>query len=70
MAGENVILLHKTYHKEYNAGASRSELMIRLSVRWLFYVAYTLGHVESQPAFTCSKLTIETLERGVKYVQS
>ena len=26
--------------------------------------------VRSQPAFTCSKLTIETLEQGVKYVQS
>ena len=26
------------------------------------------GHL--QPAFTCSKLTIETLEQGVKYVQS
>ena len=24
----------------------------------------------SQPAFTCLKLTIETLEQGVKYVQS
>ena len=24
----------------------------------------------SQPIFTCSKLTIETLEQGVKYVQS
>ena len=24
----------------------------------------------SQPAFTCSKLTIETLEQGAKYVQS
>ena len=24
----------------------------------------------SQPAFTCSKITIETLEQGVKYVQS
>ena len=24
----------------------------------------------SQWAFTCSKLTIETLEQGVKYVQS
>ena len=23
----------------------------------------------SQPGFTCSKLTIETLEQGVKYVQ-
>ena len=25
---------------------------------------------ESQPAMTCLKLTIETLEQGVKYVQS
>ena len=24
----------------------------------------------TQPAFTCSKLTMETLEQGVKYVQS
>ena len=24
----------------------------------------------TQPAFTCSKLTIETREQGVKYVQS
>ena len=24
----------------------------------------------SQPAFTCSKLTIETVGQGVKYVQS
>ena len=24
----------------------------------------------SQPVITCSKLTIETLEQGVKYVQS
>ena len=26
--------------------------------------------IASQPAFTCSKLTKETLEQGVKYVQS
>ena len=24
----------------------------------------------TQPVFTCSKLTVETLEEGVKYVQS
>ena len=28
------------------------------------------GFTASQPAFTCSKLTIETVEQGVKYVQS
>ena len=27
-------------------------------------------NVHTQPAITCSKLTIETLEQGVKYVQS
>ena len=27
-------------------------------------------HHATQPAITCSKLTIETLEQGVKYVQS
>ena len=30
--------------------------------------AYGMAH--SQPAIACSKLTIETLEQGVKYVQS
>ena len=38
------------------------------------YKVYKTSHfrkgVCSQPAFTCSKLTIETLEQGVKYVQS
>ena len=29
-----------------------------------------LRHIMTQPAFTCSKLTIEILEQGVKYVQS
>ena len=32
----------------------------------LNYGSLTLTH----PAITCSKLTIETLEKGVKYVQS
>ena len=26
--------------------------------------------IHAQPVFTCSKLTIETIELGVKYVQS
>ena len=29
-----------------------------------------IKNVLTQPAFTCSKLTIETLEQVVKYVQS
>ena len=31
---------------------------------------YLCEKASSQPALTCSKLTIETLEQGVKYVQS
>ena len=27
-------------------------------------------HNDTQPAVTCSKLTVETLEQGVKYIQS
>ena len=34
------------------------------------YVDYLLFLIHSQSAFTCSKLTTETLEQGVKYVQS
>ena len=34
----------------------------------LLAIVYTI--VISQPAATCSKLTKETLEQGVKYVQS
>ena len=32
--------------------------------------AYRISLPTAQPAITCSKLTIETLEQGVKYVQS
>ena len=28
------------------------------------------GNIQPYPAFTCSKLTIETLEQGKEYVQS
>ena len=37
-------------------------------VWYLLIIKWT--HVATQPTFTCSKLTIETLEQGVKYVQS
>ena len=38
------------------------------ALSYLFYVIRVLSN--SQPAITCSKLTIETLEQGVKYVSS
>ena len=46
------------------------------SVQFLACLFATEGYmifkrkIISQPAFTCSKLTTETLEQGVKYVQS
>ena len=30
----------------------------------------TIQHSLTQTAFACSKLTVETLEQGMKYVQS
>ena len=35
-----------------------------------FEIANHLVLLSTQPPFTCSKLTIETLEQGVKYVPS
>ena len=57
-----------------------SELMSQM-MRFSFNLHILFGHksvkssgnlttLTTQPAFTCSKLTIETLEQGVKYVQS
>ena len=41
---------------------------LRMSLGLLEYFDLLLS--VSQPAIACSKLTIETLEQGVKYVQS
>ena len=38
------------------------------TVMLIFCLIYLLNIPHTQPAFTCSKLTIETLEQGVKYV--
>ena len=35
-----------------------------------YLVCFRTAKDATQPAITCSKLTIETLEQGVKYVQS
>ena len=39
---------------------------------FIFYenLLFDLGSYLSKPAFNCSKLSIGTLEQGVKYVQS
>ena len=35
----------------------------------IYPILFLKVFVFSQPAFNCSKLTIETLEQGLKYVQ-
>ena len=37
---------------------------------WIAHFRPARNQELPQPAFTCSKLTIETLEQGMKYVQS
>ena len=52
------------YHSEAYSGHCQifmMELFCKNSERFLAF---------TQPAFTCSKLAIETLEQGVKYIQS
>ena len=47
--------------------------MIDISVVDFVRVMFAMSHSTnptSQPAFTCSKLTKETIEQGVKHVQS
>ena len=41
-----------------------------LQQRSIYISIFDDGIITSQSAFTCSKLTIETLKQGVKYFQS
>ena len=34
------------------------------------HLGFIILLIETQPAITCSRLTAETLEQGVKYIQS
>ena len=42
----------------------------RLTAVDMFLVSILATMTKTQPVIKCSKLTIETLEQGVKYVQS
>ena len=51
--------------------SAKCEIKEMLNVIWIALtkpLSYQKQH--SQPAFTCSKLTIETLEQGMAYFQS
>ena len=47
----------------------KSEASNATTFNKLFYRASSSKYTFAQPAFTCAKLTIKTLEQGVKYVQ-
>ena len=51
-----------------NQAENKAERPVRDT--FLFLLKQKLSFTISQSAFTYSKLTIETLEQGVKYVQS
>ena len=55
------------YATEKTIPVNRSKTHSRRYEKLFFHIYLW---VRSQTAFTCSKLTIEALEKGVKYVQS
>ena len=61
---------HKQYNKRIPHNTSLCEICENtvLSFKGIARVFHLISL--PQPAFTCSKLTTETLEQGVEYVQS
>ena len=58
-------------HRNENQNViSNFAFQFTIKTKWHFRYTDSHGLSDTQPAFTCSKLTIETLEQGVKYVQS
>ena len=58
----NKTIAHNILYVPYNTEEIRDAYKSKHNLKYKNQV--------TQPAFTCSKLTIETLEQGVKYVQS
>ena len=58
--------------KKLNCKTRRGKVSVKVKEKMCFLrvINNELGHDIAHPAITCSKLTIETLEKGVKYVQS
>ena len=44
--------------------------LMKIAVQIIFFEVFQLNAQNTQPAVTCSKLPIETLEQGVKYLRS
>ena len=51
---------------------SFSNIQLNLNIHDLFvhFAVFATQWTNTQPAISCSKLTIETLDQGVKYVES
>ena len=64
--------LNRLFRVDFNRFLSlRSILLVKQYIEFLYLVSadeYPRAFI--QPVITCSRLTIETLEQGVKYVQS
>ena len=63
-------MLRVAFIKSVHRIAQENLLHSRPTVTIITSSPLTMLQHDPHPAFTCSKLTIETLEQGVKYVQS
>ena len=56
----------------FSGGSKKSiqNKLVKKTIMVCFIFSYILSQHFTQPAITCSKLTLETLEQDVKYVQS
>ena len=56
----------------FSGGSKKSiqNKLVKKTIMVGFIFSYILSQHFTQPAITCSKLTLETLEQDVKYVQS
>ena len=74
--GERIVQYVRSWGDQRNIGALELVCGIQHDVFSMTYATTTtewgwfVDVEETQPVITCSKLTIETLEQGVKYVQS
>ena len=61
--------ISKTFNLELNVSLVPNKAPNLHSVICSESITVSIKNKTSQPAFACSKLTIETVEQGVKYVQ-
>ena len=66
----NILTIFHSYDQTFSLYRNKNPLFHSLFITFSrFHLNEALQTVHTQPAITCSKLTIETVEQGVKYVQ-